>query len=258
MAEALMSPLLARVAGVRHGFFTRRGGVSAAPYASLNVGLGSQDDPARVRENRGLAAATLGVDAVRLVTAYQVHSPRAVHADGPWPGPPPEADALASATPGLALGILTADCAPILLADPEAGVVGAAHAGWRGALDGVVEAVVAAMEAKGARRSRVTAAVGPCIAQGSYEVGLEFEARFLSAAPEHGAFFGPGSERDKRQFDLPGFVLHRLAQAGVAEAEWVGHDTCAQEALFFSHRRGVRRGEPDYGRLLSAIVLADS
>jgi YfiH family protein len=250
----LRSPLLSTVAGVRHGFFSRRGGFSKGVYDSLNVGQGSKDDPEAVRRNRARAAAALGVPPEGLLTAYQIHSARAVEADGPWETRP-EADAVVTATPGLACGALSADCAPILLADGEAKLVAAAHAGWRGALGGVIEATLALMESKGARRERVTAAVGPCIAQASYEVGLEFLERFADAAPGSERFFAPGRAPDKRQFDLPGFVLHRLAEAGVRRAEWIGRDTCAEEALFFSNRRAVLRGEPDYGRLLSAIAL---
>ena len=250
----LRSPLLAQVAGVRHAFFGRRGGASTGVYDSLNVGLGSKDDPQAVLANRARAAAALGVEPDSLLTAYQIHSARAVEADGPWETRP-EADAVVTMTPGLACGDLSADCAPILLADGQARVVAAAHAGWRGALDGVVEATLQLMEAKGAQRDRVVAAVGPCIAQASYEVGLDFFERFTGQAPESVEFFAPGRTAEKRQFDLPGFVLRRLAKAGVGNAEWIGRDTCAEEALFFSNRRAVLRGEPDYGRLLSAITL---
>ena len=251
----LRSARLSEVAGVRHGFFSRRGGVSRGVYDSLNVGLGSKDDPEAVRQNRARAAAALDVAPEALLTAYQIHSARAVAAEGPWDARP-EADAVVAAAPGVACGALSADCAPILLADGEAKVVAAAHAGWRGALGGVVEATLALMEAKGARRERVVAAVGPCIAQASYEVGLEFQQRFAAEALGSERFFAPGRAPDKRQFDLPGFVLHRLAEAGVDQAEWIGRDTCAEEALFFSNRRAVLRGEADYGRLLSAITLA--
>ncbi len=257
MIDVVVSPLLSKVPGLHHAFFTRNGGVSEAPYDSLNVGLGSRDHPERVRENRLRAAASLGLPADRLVTVYQVHSSRSVAVHAPWDGAPPEADAMVSAAPDLAIGVLTADCAPILLVDPEARVVGAAHAGWRGALGGVVEAVVGCMADCGAQRGRIIAAVGPCIAQASYEVGLEFEARFLSAAASHAAFFAPGPTMDKRCFDLPGFVLDRLALAGIENAESLGRDTCAESGVFFSHRRGTLFGEPDYGRLLSAIALGN-
>lgn len=248
----LTSPLL-DLPGVRHAFFTRQGGVSQGIYASLNVGVGSNDDPAAVAENRRRCAARLGGE---LVTAYQVHSPTALVADGPWPAGPPQADAVVSATPGVICGALSADCAPILLADPEARVVAAAHAGWKGALTGVAEAAIARMETLGARRERIRAAVGPCIAPASYEVGLEYVARFTEADPAYARFFTAGETSDKRQFDLPGFVLARLRAAGIGACEWIGRDTCAEEDLFFSNRRAFKAGEPDYGRLLSAIVLA--
>lgn len=252
--QTLKSALLSQVPGVRHAFFTRQGGISTGVYDSLNVGVGSRDDPAAVRENRARAAAELGVGLSHLLTCYQIHSSIAVAADGPF-AERPEADGVATATPGLACGALSADCAPILLADPEARVVASAHAGWKGALGGIVAATVEAMVAKGARRDRIVAAVGPCIAQASYEVGAEFMDRFAMEAPGSERFFAPGRAPQKRQFDLPGFVLARLAQAGVERAEWVGLDTCADENLFFSNRRTNLRVESDYGRLLSAIVL---
>jgi YfiH family protein len=239
--------------GVRHAFFTRQGGVSQGIYASLNVGLGSRDDPAAVRENRRRAAARFGASDV--VTVYQVHSALAVEARGAWPGDPPQADAIVTTTPGLVCGALAADCAPVLLADAEARVIGAAHAGWKGALGGVVEAVVAAMAARGARRERICAAVGPCIAPQSYEVGLEFLERFAAEDGAYDAYFAPAASAEKRLFDLPGFVLGRLRTAGVTQCEWVGRDTCAEAELFFSNRRAFKQGEPDYGRLLSAIML---
>ncbi|HUO21071.1 MAG TPA: peptidoglycan editing factor PgeF [Caulobacteraceae bacterium] len=250
----LRSPLLSEVAGVRHGFFSRRGGVSQGIYQSLNVGLGSKDDPAAVAKNRARAAAAMGAAPEALLTAYQVHSAVAVTVEAPWSARP-EADAVVTGAPSLVCGALSADCAPVLLADGEAGVVGAAHAGWRGALGGIVEGVVAAMEARGARRGAIVAAVGPCIAQASYEVGLEFLERFAAEAPGSERFFAPGDSPDKRQFDLAGFVLERLAQSGVRRAEWIGRDTVSEEMLFFSNRRAMHRGEGDYGRLLSAISL---
>ncbi len=248
---ALTSPLL-DLPGVRHAFFTRQGGVSTGIYASLNVGVGSKDDPEAVAENRRRAAAHLGGD---LVTAYQVHSATALVADGPWPAGPPQADGVVTATPGVVCGALAADCAPILFADASARVVAAAHAGWKGALTGVAEHAIARMEALGARRERIVAAVGPCIGPASYEVGLEYVQRFTEADPAYGRFFSGGAAPDKRQFDLPGFVLARLCAAGIAQCEWIGRDTCAEPDLFFSNRRAFKQGEPDYGRLLSAIVL---
>jgi YfiH family protein len=248
----LTSPLL-DVAGVRHAFFTRQGGVSQGIYASLNVGLGSKDDPEAVRENRRRAATHFGAGTI--VTAYQVHSPDAVIASQPWPEAAPHADAVVSATPGLVCGALAADCAPVLIADPDARVVAAAHAGWKGALTGVVESAVAKMEALGATRSRMRAAVGPCIGPQSYEVGLEFLDHFTAADPAYAAYFAAGAGADKRMFDLPGFVLGRLQAAGIGACEWVGRDTCAEPELFFSNRRAFKTAEPDYGRLLSAIML---
>jgi YfiH family protein len=249
----LRAELLSAIPGVRHGFFTRRGGVSGGIYDSLNVGLGSGDDPGAVRENRRLAARALGASS--LLTVYQVHSARAVAAEGAWPGEPPQADAIVTRTPGLLVGALAADCAPVLIADTGGGIVGAVHAGWRGALAGVVAAAVDRMVEAGAARERLAAVVGPCIGPASYEVGPEFEDRFLSADPAAGRYFAPGVSRDKRLFDLPGFVLDRLSAAGVRRCVWTGHDTCAQADDFFSNRRAFKRGEPDYGRLLSAIMI---
>ncbi|MBW8814868.1 MAG: peptidoglycan editing factor PgeF [Caulobacterales bacterium] len=248
----VLTSSLLNLPGVRHAFFTRQGGVSEGIYASLNVGVGSKDDPDAVRENRRRCAAHLGGE---LVTAYQVHSVLALVTDGPWPAGPPQADAVVSATTGVVCGALAADCAPILLADPQARVVAAAHAGWKGALTGVAEAAIARMESLGARRERIVAAVGPCIGPASYEVGVEYMARFTHFDPSYARFFSAGEGPDKRQFDLPAFVLARLRAAGVAQCEWVGRDTCAEGDLFFSNRRAFKLGEPDYGRLLSAIVL---
>ena len=248
----ITSPLL-DLPGVRHAFFTRHGGVSEGIYAGLNVGQGSGDAADRVAENRRLAAAHLGAEA--LCTAYQIHSADAVVADRPWTGEPPRADAVVSATPGVVCAALAADCAPILLVDPEARVVAAAHAGWKGALTGVAEAALAQMEALGARRANIRAVIGPCIAPPSYEVGLEFLDRFTGADPASARFFSPGVTADKRQFDLPGFVLARLRAAGVERCAWIGRDTCAEPDVFYSNRRAFQRGEADYGRLLSAIGL---
>ena len=247
----LTSPLL-DVAGVRHAFFTRQGGVSQGVYTGLNVGVGSNDDPDAVAENRRRAAAHLGGE---LVTAYQVHSAEVFVADGPWPAGPPQGDGVVTLTPGVICGALAADCAPILFADPEARIVAAAHAGWQGALGGVAEATVDRMEVLGARRDRIRASIGPCIGPNSYEVGLEFMARFTDADPAYARFFSPGAGPEKRQFDLPAFVLARLRAAGVEQCEWIGRDTCAEPDLFFSNRRAFKRGEADYGRLLSAIML---
>lgn len=251
----LQSGVLAGLSGVRHAFFTRKGGVSAGLYDSLNVGRGSNDAPDDVLENRRRAAAWFGAGPDALNTCYQIHSATAVAADEPWRGRLPEGDAVVTRQPGIVCGVLSADCAPILFADAEARVVAAAHAGWQGALNGVIEATVAAMEAKGADRSRMVAAVGPCIAQPSYEVGLEYLDRFETARPGSARFFRPGETAEKRLFDLPGFVLDRLAEAGVEQAEWIGRDTCAEPDRFFSNRRAFRQGEPDFGRLMSAIML---
>ena len=251
---ALTSPLL-DLPGIRHAFFTRAGGVSTGIYESLNVGRGSGDDPADVTENRRRAAAHFGLAAEALSTAYQIHSAIALVADQPWGDERPQGDAVVTVRPGVLCGALAADCAPVLLADPVARVVAAVHAGWKGALGGVVEAAVATMQAQGAEPSRIAAVVGPCIGPGSYEVGLEFLAAFEADDPDHGRFFAPGETPEKRMFDLPAFVLSRLRAAGVETCEWVDADTCADAARFFSNRRAFRRGEPDFGRLLSAIVL---
>lgn len=254
LPEPITHPLLDR-AGVRHGFFTRRGGVSEGLYAGLNTGVGSKDDPAAVAENRRRVAEAMGGGPDDLANCYQIHSAVTRVADGPWRGERPEGDAVVTTTPGVIAAVLTADCAPVLLADAEAGVVGAVHAGWKGALGGVVHSAVAAMQALGARPDRIVGVVGPCIAQASYEVGADFEERFAHHDPGAERFFIEGASADRRMFDLPGFVLWRLEQAGVGEAAWTGHDTCADEALFFSNRRAFQRGQPDFGRLMSAIAL---
>lgn len=245
-------PLLT-AAGFAHGFFTRAGGVSTGIYEGLNAGVGSKDDPAAVAENRRRVALALGADADHLNGCYQIHSAVARVADGPWFGERPEGDAVVSAEPGVLCSVLTADCAPVLLADPETRIVAAVHAGWKGALGGVVHSAVASMEALGASPRSILAVVGPCIAPASYEVGADFQDRFAHHDPGSGRFFHPGVTPDKRQFDLPGFVLWRLQQAGVGQAVWTGHDTCADEARFYSNRRAFQRGEPDFGRLISVI-----
>lgn len=240
---------------IRHGFFTRAGGVSDGVYDSLNCGLGSKDRPDAVRENRRRVAACLTGRDGQPLTAYQIHSARAVVVDKPFEGTPPEADALATATPGVVVGALAADCAPVLLADSGAGVVAAAHAGWRGAVAGVVEAAVEAMESLGADRARIRAAVGPCIGQASYEVGLEFEAAVLAASPDAGRYFAPGISSEKRQFDLSAYVADRARGLGLAGVETVDRDVYAEPDVFFSYRRARHRGEDDYARLISAIAL---
>jgi YfiH family protein len=246
---------LAALEGVKHAFFTRKGGVSTGVYDSLNVGRGSKDEPADVAENRRRAAAWFGAAPDALNTCYQIHSAKAVVADTPWGDQRPEADAVVTALPNLICGALSADCAPVLIVDPQARIVAAAHAGGQGALGGVVASAVAQMVALGADPARMTAAVGPCIGPASYEVGLEFLERFERDQPGSGRFFTAAASADKRMFDLPAFVLDRIAAAGVADAEWIGHDTCAEGELFFSNRRAFKQGEPDYGRLLSAIML---
>ena len=251
----LTSPLLAALPSVRHAFFTRQGGVSTGLFASLNLGVGSGDDAAAVAENRRRVAGVFGVGPDALRTCYQVHSTRVVMAEADWAGERPRADAVVARRAGLVCGALAADCAPVLLVDPEAQVVAAVHAGWRGALDGVVASAVEAMVALGAKPARMVGVVGPCIAQASYEVGLEFLETFVARDAASARFFVPGVALDKRQFDLPGFVLSRLGAAGVGLSEWIGRDTCAEEDLFFSNRRAFRRGEGDYGRLLSTIML---
>lgn len=247
-------PLLDR-AGVRHGFFTRQGGVSTGIYEGLNTGVGSNDDPSAVAENRRRIARHLGGVPDDFAACYQIHSAVARVAGAGWKGDRPEGDAAVTAAPGVICAILTADCAPILLADPEAGVVGAAHAGWKGALDGIVHSTVAAMQALGAEPRRMVAVVGPCIAQASYEVGADFQARFEQGDADSARFFASGETADKRLFDLPGFVLWRLEQAGVADAAWTGDDTRVDAARFYSNRRAYLEGESDFGRLMSAITL---
>ncbi len=239
---------------VAHGFLGRRGGVSEGVYAGLNVGLGSDDDPATIAENRRLAVEAVLPGGV-LLTPYQIHSADCVTVLAPWDHAlRPHADALVTDRPGLALGILTADCAPVLLADREAGVIGAAHAGWKGAIGGITDSTLLAMEALGARRDRIVAAVGPCIARASYEVDDGFQRRFEQDDPENEQFFASGRE-EHAQFDLEAYVAHRLAIAGVRTVEAMGHDTYADEDRFFSFRRATHRSEPSYGRQISIIGL---
>lgn len=250
------APQLAACAGVRHAFFTRQDGVSEGLYASLNGGLGSNDRPEAVAANRARMCARLGLAPDRMASLHQVHSAQAVVVEAPFaPADRPRADAMVTRVPGLALGIATADCGPILFADPENGVVGAAHAGWKGALTGVVAATVAAMEGLGARRAAIVAVLGPTIAQGAYEVGTDFAARFRDEAPGAETFFAAGTRPGHAQFDLPGFVLSRLAEAGIGAASTLGLCTYADPERFYSYRRATHRGEADYGRLISAIAL---
>jgi polyphenol oxidase len=242
---------------IRHGFFTRQGGVSCGLYASLNGGIGSQDSAADVAENRARMAAALGVKPHSLLTAYQIHSPQTVIVETAWtPQERPRADGIVTCTPGLAIGVTTADCGPILLADPAAGVIGAAHAGWRGALTGIVEATVAAMEQLGAERSRIHAALGPMIRQRNYEVGADLIARFAAEDSDSRRFFAPAPREGHALFDLPGFIGMRLARAGVQQFEDLELCTYADPARFFSFRRSSHQAEADYGRHVNAIALA--
>lgn len=252
----IRAPALARATAVRHGFFTREGGVSEGLYASLNCGPGSGDDPDRVDRNRARAMAMLGLDGAPLCTAYQVHGAEALVVDEPWPRDRrPKVDAMVTKVPGLVIGVLTADCVPLLLADPEARVVGAAHAGWRGALAGVIEATVEAMVGLGARRERIAAAVGPALGQPSYEVGPEFPGPFLAADGANNRFFSAAAGDGRFLFDIAGYVVERLRAAGLKDLEHLARDTLSEDALFFSYRRSRLRGEDDYGRALSAIAL---
>ncbi|MBK1698594.1 laccase domain-containing protein [Rhodovibrio salinarum] len=242
--------------GVVHGFFTRQGGVSEGIYTGLNCGIGSGDDRAYVRQNRRRAKAALGLDAGDLVTLYQAHTADCVTVDRPWPeGEGARADAMVSTRPNIVLGVLTADCAPVLFVDPEAQVIGAAHSGWRGAVDGVLDSTVQAMEALGAERGRIVAGIGPTIGPDSYEVGPEFPGRVNAGPMPADDFFRPAAREGHFLFDLPGYVRARLARAGVGQAEWIGTDTVPDADRFFSFRRATHRGEGDYGRLLSAIAL---
>jgi purine-nucleoside/S-methyl-5'-thioadenosine phosphorylase / adenosine deaminase len=242
---------------VRHGFFTREGGVSEGLYASLNCGLGSGDDPQRVRENRRRAMRRLGLAAEALVTAYQVHSARVAVVEAPWPATArPQVDGMVTRTRGVALGILTADCAPVLLADPQTGVIGAAHAGWRGAKSGILEETVATMVRLGARVGSISAAVGPCIRHYSYEVGPEFRAAFVADEPPSAELFRPSDRESHFRFDLAGYVAGKLAAVGIEALAILPHDTFSDTGRFFSYRRATLAGGGDYGRLLSAIALA--
>ena len=249
------SPLLLAIPGVRHAFFSRAGGVSGGIYESLNAGIGSKDDASNVAENRRRMAEQLGVEPRRLLTAFQIHSPDVAVATAPWDSASrPRADALVTAAENLAIGVTVADCGPVLLVDPGARVIGAAHAGWKGALGGVLESTVKAMEQLGAARPGIVAAVGPLIRQHSYEVGNEFVERFIEADANNARFFIPASRDNHAMFDLAGFIRMRLENAGVLMIDDTGIDTYSDQR-FFSYRRSVHRGEPDYGRHVHAIVL---
>jgi len=251
----LASPLLSAIPGLRHAFFTRDGGVSDGIYASLNGGLGSNDDPAHVAENRRRMAEQMGVAPSHLIGVHQIHSPDVVIATGPWDGAErPKADTIVTQHEGLAIGVTTADCGPILFVDPKARVIGAAHAGWKGALTGVLESTIDAMEKLGADRNGMVAAIGPLIRQPSYEVGSEFVERFVNADAEYALFFLPGERNGHSMFDLAGFIRMRLENAGILMIDDLGVDTYSDER-FFSYRRSVHRKEPDYGRHVHAIAL---
>ncbi len=256
MLTPLEAACLSALPGVRHGFFTRAGGVSNGLYASLNCGLGSRDDPKAVLENRARAARRLGAAGDAVVTLYQVHGTMALVVDGPAArGGLPKADAVVTKTPGLAIGVLTADCAPVLFAAPGSGVVAAAHAGWRGASGGILEATLGAMERLGADRADIRAAIGPCINQAAYEVGPEFEAEVLAKDASGARFFTRARADARPRFDLPAYAAHRLTRAGVTGIERQTPCTRENESNFFSFRRSQHRKEPDYGRQISVIVV---
>jgi YfiH family protein len=242
--------------GIKHAFFTSEGGVSTGHYASLNGGIGSDDKAAHVAENRARMAAAVGVEPSRFLTLYQIHSPHVVVAEAPWTlEARPHADGIVTRVPGLAVGVSTADCGPVLFAEPQARVVGAAHAGWRGALSGVVEATITAMERLGAARERIRAALGPMIRQPNYEVGSDLMDRYAAEDPSSSAFFVPASRPDHALFDLPGYIAERLHRAGIRHVGDVGLCTYADPSLFFSYRRATHRAESDYGRHVNAIAL---
>ncbi len=252
------APALA-LPGIAHAFFTRQGGVSTGLYAALNTGIGSSDDRAAVLENRARAARHLGATPEHLATPYQVHGTDAVLVGKVWgPGLGPKADAVVTDRPGVAVGVGTADCGPVLFADAEARVIAAAHAGWKGALAGILESTIATMERLGAERSRIVAVLGPTISPEAYEVGPEFVARFEAADPGNGRFFRASPRQGHAQFDLPGYIASRLLAAGLTRPHALGICTCFDEERFFSYRRATHRGEPDYGRQLSVICLSEA
>lgn len=253
-AVSLMPLSSDALSGVRHGFFTRKGGASSGVFSGLNCGFGSSDLAEIVALNRARVAEHMGLAPDRLLTVHQTHSADALAVDGPFDGPAPKADALVTATPGLGLGILTADCQPVLFADPVARVIGAAHAGWRGALSGILEATLDAMETLGATRSHILAAIGPSISQRAYEVGEDLLETFLADDPGNTRFFANGAG-GKYQFDLTGYGAARLRAAGLRDVAWTGHCTYSAPELFYSYRRSCHQGEADYGRLVSVIRL---
>ncbi|NKN38390.1 peptidoglycan editing factor PgeF [Agrobacterium sp. a22-2] len=257
--EPIVSPLLAEApeSRIRHGFFTRRGGVSEGIYRGLNVGLGSNDDRDRVLENRARVSRWFGLQPERLATVHQVHSPDVVTVSADYDGARPTADAMVTVTPGVVIGVLSADCGPILFADAKNGIVGAAHAGWKGTLTGVLENTVDAMVALGADRRQIVACLGPSISKASYEVGPEFIDRFVSHDPAYQVFFTPSPKDGHAMFDLPALTLKRLTDAGV-RAETIGLCTYADPQTFYSYRRTTHAGEPDYGRQISAIAIMEN
>ena len=252
----LTSPLLANLSGIRHGFFTRQGGVSNGIYAALNCGLGSGDDRELVTVNRDRVAGHLGADVGQVVTVHQCHGTHAMIVDRPFgAGPLPKADAVVTRTPGIVVAALAADCTPVLFADAKAKVVAAAHAGWRGAVTGILESTIIAMEGLGANRQDIHASIGPCIHQPNYEVGPEFQAQFLAATPDNARFFTVPPHKTRAHFDLPGFVAYQLSAARIGNITHSSHCTYAHPELFFSYRRATHLSEPDYGRQISAIVV---
>jgi hypothetical protein len=252
----LQADSLTKLPGIRHAFFTRAGGVSEGVYASLNGGVGSHDAANKVAENRKRMATALKVSPDRFLTAYQIHSPDVVTVTEPWSsGDRPRADAMVTNQPGIALGISTADCGPVLFADAQARVIGAAHAGWRGALTGVLEATLAAMEKSGGKREHIAVALGPMIRQPNYEVGAEFISRFRDADQDNARFFVPGERDGHAMFDLAGYIAHRLRGAGISQIEDLGFCTYAEPERFYSYRRMTKLGESDYGRHINAIAL---
>lgn len=252
----IVSDFLKQQSGIRHGFFTREGGVSGGIYASLNCGFGSGDKGENVRENRARVAAKLGASRAGLVTVRQVHGSRVAVAEAPWrPEAAPEADAIVTRTPSLAIGVLTADCTPILFADPQAAVVAAAHAGWKGAKAGIIDAVIETMEGLGARRDRICVVIGPAISRAAYEVGPEFEAAFLAGGAANGRYFARAAPDERPHFDLPGYCRDRAQTARIAHVEALSLCTYQNESHFFSYRRSIHRAEADYGRQISAIVI---
>ena len=254
----LQAPSLQSLPGIRHAFFTRQGGVSSGIYESLNGGVGSRDAPAHVAENRALMAKAVGVRPENFLSAYQIHSPNVVTVEKSWtPDARPHADALVTRVPGIAVGVSTADCGPVLFADATARVVGAAHAGWRGAFTGVIEATIAAMEAIGADRANIVAAAGPMIRQANYEVGPEFVERFKADGAANARFFTPSPKDGHAMFDLAGYIKVRLSTAGIRQIEDIGRCTYADAETFYSYRRSVHRNESDYGRHINAIALTD-